>query len=109
MYILEIRNSIKSQNPLHEKGRHKAVISYLNHTVQFNHNPVMSAHSTAIIAPNHAGVLTVSLPAYLRKDQLICMQPCIPNVQVTDSVVQMHYTGKYQIAKLLVKNESGSL
>ena len=68
----------------------------------------MLAHSTAVIAPNHSGVLTVSLPAYLRKDQLICMQPCIPNIQVTDSVVQMQYTGKYQIAKLLVKNESGS-
>ena len=87
---------------------HKAVISYLNHTVQFNHNPVMLAQSTALIAPNHTGILTVTLPAYLRKDQLICMQPGIPKLQVTDSIVQMQYTGKYQIAKLLVKNESGS-
>ena len=89
-------------------AQHKAVISYLNETMYFNLDPTMLAHSDYSISPHHTGIVSVKLPTYIKKDTLLCLQPSIPGLHVTDSLTQTTATGRYQTARIIVKNESSA-
>ena len=76
-------------------SRHKAVISYINDKIYFNHNPHLKAHTDYNLEPHKTSIITVTIPSYIKANQLVPLQPSIPDVHVVDSLIQPKHTGKY--------------
>ena len=87
---------------------HKVVISFPNDKIYFNHCPRILANNDYFIPSGHVSVIAVKIPPYLPRGQLVNLQPSIPNIQVTDCLFQAARTGRYQTARIFVKNSSGS-
>ena len=62
---------------------HKVVISFPNDMIYFNHSPQILANNDYTLPSNHVSIITVKIPPYLPKNQLINLQPSILEVEVT--------------------------
>ena len=84
----------------------QVVISFLNNKVYIKHNPNLISAADYKIRPNHVGSIVVKIPGYVKKNELLMLQPSIKSIQVADAIIKAQRSGKYQPARIMIKNTS---
>ena len=84
----------------------KAVISYLNDAIYLNHEPRLLATTNIKLKAHHTSIMAITIPSYLQRNELLCLQPSIAGIKVNDNVVQITNNGRYQQARIMVCNDS---
>ena len=84
----------------------KAVISYLNDAVLLNHEPRLLATTDIKVRAHHTAIMAVTIPSYLQKNELLCLQSSIAGIKVNVNVVQITNRGRFQQARIMVCNDS---
>ena len=86
-----------------------AVISFHSNMVYFDFDPYFRAHTDYRLKPKHSGLITVTLPQHIKKNQCVALYPSIPHVNVTDSLIQPQKTGRFQTARIFVQNDTDTI
>ena len=55
----------------------RAVISYLNDAIYLNHEPRLLATTDIKVKAHHTAIMAITIPSYLQKNELLCLQPSI--------------------------------